>query len=190
MIKEDLILYIHLPNIWNQLEHAGHGHFPSMVLWQHWNQKKDRTSLQSTKNWLFLDLNWLKTVQFCLSFLVCYLLWIWHPGMWIMAQISGTQAMFNHFQPWVKLWLAQVTSPGFPGQSEIRNQNLTWNILLRTGNAIIFRLEHGFSFRFYVFFLLFWSSIPGFFPQCIPQGLDERLFHHAWHQWRALLVGS
>lgn len=111
MIKEDLILWYILPNTWNQPEHVGHGHghFPSMmVLWQHWNQKEDRTSLQSTKNWLRLDLNWLnwKLQSFvcsCLLFLVCYLLWIWHSGMWIMAQIYGIQSIFNHFQPCVKL---------------------------------------------------------------------------------------
>ena len=134
----------------------------------------------------------------CFLFVICFGFGIQECGSWLKStefNLFSTifNLVWNYRRPrWGHLkW-------GFPGRAEIRNKNLTWNILLRTGNAIIFRLEHGLSFFvFMVFFecsqfLLywFWSSIPGFLPKCIPQGLDEGLLHHAWHQWRALLVGS
>ena len=105
-----------------------------------------------------LELIELKTVKFCLfTFVVSCLLFALdlafkECGSWLRStefNLFSTifNLVWNYRRPrWGHLkW-------GFPGRSEIRNKNLTWNILLRTGNAIIFRLEHGFSFSFFMVF--------------------------------------
>ena len=95
----------------------------------------------------------------CFLFVICFGFGIQECGSWLKStefNLFSTifNLVWNYRRPrWGHLkW-------GFPGRSEIRNKNLTWNILLRTGNAIIFRLKHGFSFSFLWCFL----SVHNFF---------------------------
>lgn len=119
MIEEDLILWYILPNTWNQPEHVGHGHghFPSMMaLWQHWNQKEDRTSLQSTKNWLRLDLNWLnwKLQSFVCSPFSTLCETIVAPGE--VTSNEGFQVdQKSETRTWLEIFSSELAMPSFSG---------------------------------------------------------------------------